>query len=214
MSQVAPNLSVIGSGGERADQQGFLAGYLAAVITPDWRVGVISQPDSPAGMAARNGFANGVVFYCGLCRPAYPPFIQYPIFVDLPPGGDPQAVVDTLVGNAVKTVYVAPGVGDAALLEALAQAGLQLIGSGAPPQQIASQWVASIRMDEMGAVRQIWPRLLAGEGGFDLSTPLTLGERNPALFSPGRQRLVDRMLTDLLAGYVDSGVDPQTGEMR
>jgi hypothetical protein len=69
-------------------------------------------------------------------------------------------------------------------------------------------------MDAMGTVRQIWPRLLAGEGGFDLSTPLSLGERNQALFSPGRQRLVDRMLTDLLADYVDSGVDPQTGEMR
>jgi hypothetical protein len=123
-------------------------------------------------------------------------------------------VVDTLVGNAVKTVYVAPGVGDAALLEALAQAGLQLIVSGEPLQQIASQRVASIRADEMGALRQIWPRLLAGEGGFDLSTPLSLDERNPALVSPGRQRLVDRVLTDLLAGYIDSGVDPQTGEMR
>jgi hypothetical protein len=213
-AQVLSNLSIIGAGGERLDQQGFLAGYLAAVITQDWRVGTISQPDSPAGKAARNGFANGVVFYCGLCRPAYPPFIQYPVFVDFPSSGDPQAAVDTLVSNAVKTVYVAPGVGDTALLEALAQAGIQIISNGAPPSQVASQWVASISMDELGAVRQIWPRLLAGEGGFDLATPLSLGERNAALFSLGRQRLVDKMLTDLLADYVDSGVDPQTGDMR
>jgi hypothetical protein len=212
--EVASNLSVIGADGERLDQQGFLAGYLAAVITQDWRVGTISQFDSPDGKAARNGFANGVIFFCGLCRPAYPPFIQYPVFVDLPSGGDLQTVVDTLVGNAVKTVYVAPGVGDNTLLEALAQAGIQIIGNSTPPEQVANQWVASISIDEMGSVRQIWPRLLAGEGGLNLSTPLFLSERNAALFSLGRQRLVDKMLTDLLAGYVDSGVEPKTGEMR
>jgi len=212
--QVAPNLSVIGSDGERLDQQGFLAGYLAAVISQDWRVGMISQPDTPAGKAARNGFSNGVIFYCGLCRPAYPPFIQYPVFVDVPVGMDQQAIVDSLAGNAVKTVYVSPGAADTSLLEALAQAGMQIIGADTPPPQAASQWVASILVDEMSAVRQIWPRLLAGEGGFNLPIPMALSERNPALFSQGRQRLVDKMLTDLLAGYVDTGVDPQTGEMR
>ena len=213
-AQAASNLSLIGAGGERPDLQGFLAGYLASVITDDWRVGMIGQSGSPAGDAARNGFNNGVIFYCGLCRPAYPPFIQYPVYVDLPSGGDQQAVVDTLVSNAVKTVYVLPGAADAALFDALAQAGLQIISAGSPSPQIANQWVASIQLDELGAVRQIWPRLLAGEGGLNLTTPLSLGERNVALFSTGRQRLVDKMLTDLLAGYVDSGVDPQTGELR
>lgn len=212
--QPASNLSLIGAGGERPDQQGFLAGFLSAVITDDWRVGVISQPDSPAGIAARNGFANGVIFYCGLCRPAYPPFVQYPVFTDLPAGADPRTAVDALVNNAVKTVYLPPGVADATLLDILAQAGVQIIGSSTPPPQIVDRWVASISLDELGALRQIWPRLLAGEGGMNLSTPLALGERNAALFSLGRQRLVDKMLTDLLAGYVDTGVDPQTGEMR
>lgn len=212
--QVADNLSLIGSAGERLDQQGFLAGYLAAVITQDWRVGVIGPSNSPAGKAARNGFTNGVIFFCGLCRPAYPPFIQYPLVVDLPAGADPQTAVDTLVNNAVKTVYVVPTGTDAALLDLLAQAGLQIIASGAPSPQIANQWVAGISMDEMGALRQIWPRLLAGEGGLDLSAPLALVERNATLFTIGRQRLVDKILTDLLAGYVDSGIDPQTGEMR
>jgi hypothetical protein len=211
---VTSNLSLIGSDGERPDQQGFLAGYLAAVITPDWRVGVISRSDSPAGLAAQNGFTNGVIFYCGLCRPSYPPFIQYPILVDLAVMTDPQAAVDSLVSNAVKTVYVSPAANDQALLDSLAQAELQIIASGAPQPQVADQWVAGISMDQMGAVRQVWPRLLAGEGGLNLSTPLALVERNPALFSPGRQRLVDKMLTDLLAGFVDSGVDPQTGAMR
>lgn len=212
--QVADNLSRIGSDGNRPDQQGFLAGYLAAVITQDWRVGIIGRSDTPAGKAANNGFANGVTFFCGLCRPAYPPFIQYPIFIDLSTVADPQAAVDALVSNAVETVYVAPEADSDALRDLLAQAGLQIIASDAPSPQIADRWVAGISTDEMGAVRQIWPRLLSGEGGLDLSTPLALVERNAALFSLGRQGLVDKLLSDLLAGYVDSGVDPQTGEMR
>ena len=57
------NLSVLGAQGERLDRQGFLAGYLAAVITPDWRVGVIGRADTPSGAAAQAGFTNGAIFY-------------------------------------------------------------------------------------------------------------------------------------------------------
>jgi hypothetical protein len=78
----APNLSQIQAQGVRPDQSAFLAGYLAAAITQDWRAGVISL----AGDAtARLGFTNGVYYFCGLCRPAYPPFPNpgYPLSVEL-----------------------------------------------------------------------------------------------------------------------------------
>ncbi|MBN1147143.1 MAG: hypothetical protein JXA78_07800 [Anaerolineales bacterium] len=215
--QAAENLSLIGSGGERPDQQGFLAGYLAAVITQDWRVGVISQADTPAGRAARQGFVNGMIFYCGLCRPAYPPFLQYPVTVDLPAGAsqeEQQAAADILIGSAVQTVYIAPGVGGQPLLEYLAQAGVKLIGGSSPPESVRDRWAATIRVDLSAAIQQAWPRLLSGEGGINLETPLALSEQNEVLFSPGRQRLVEKLLAELVSGYIDSGVDPQTGEPR
>jgi hypothetical protein len=43
---------------------------------------------------------------------------------------------------------------------------------------------------------------------------LTLLDVNPALFSPGKQRLAQETLDDLLAGFIDTGVDPVTGESR
>lgn len=52
----APNLSQIEGDGLRPDQGAFLAGYLAAIITEDWRVGVLSQSGSGGGLAARRGF--------------------------------------------------------------------------------------------------------------------------------------------------------------
>jgi hypothetical protein len=39
-----------------------------------------------------------------------------------------------------------------------------------------------------------------------------LEDANPALFSPGRQQLVEETLSEMLAGRIDTGVDPQTGE--
>ncbi len=215
--QAASNLSVIGSEGDRPDQQGFLAGYLAAVITKDWRAGVISRGDTVEGKSARLGFTNGVIFYCGLCRPAYPPFVQYPQYVELSEGAsqaEQQAAADILIQNAVKTVYVFPGAGDETLLEYLAQAGVNLIGSGSAPEKLRSSWIASIRLDGSSAIRQIWPRLMGGEKGIQINVPLALADQNPALFSPGRQQVVEKMLVDLSAGFIDTGVNLQTGEPR
>jgi hypothetical protein len=211
------NLSLIGSAGSRPDQRGFLAGYLAAVITEDWRVGVISRGDTTEGNAARLGFINGAVFFCGLCRPAYPPFLQYPYFVELPDAAtqvEQQAAVDQMVANAVKTVYVSPGTGDASLLEALAQAGIVLIGGESPSESLREQWAASIRLDQSVAIEKLWPALLKGEGGNNISAPITLTDVNSQILTPGRQRLVEQMLSDLLTGYIDTGVDPQTGQLR
>jgi hypothetical protein len=215
--EAARNLSVIGSQGERPDQQGFLAGYMAALITPDWRVGVVSRSDTVEGKAARNGFVNGVIFYCGLCRPAYPPFLQYPVTVDLPGDAgqvEQQAAVDVLRNSAVKTVYIFPGAGDMTLLESLALAGVNLIGGAVAPTQLQQNWVASITVDHMAALRQIWPRLMAGENGISVDVPLAINDRNEALFSIGRQRLADELLQNLMADLIDTGVNLETGEPR
>jgi len=211
------NLSVIGTGGDRPDQQGFLAGYLATVVTPDWRVGIISQGDTVSGMAARNGFVNGVIFYCGLCRPVFPPFHQYPSFYDLPGGAsqeEQQAAADFLIGQSVKTVYVFPGMPDSFLMEYLAQAGVNLISAEDPPAVVQNNWIASVQTDLVSSVREVWPRLVNGEGGISLELPLIIADRNTGLFSPGRQRHVEVILSDLMAGYIDTAVDPLTGEAR
>jgi len=212
-----PNLSMIGSDGQRPDQQGFLAGYLAAVITQDWRVGVLTPVGTPTGNAARLGFVNGAIYYCGLCRPAYPPFLQYPVTIELHAGAgqdEQQAIVDTLAASAVQTVYVSPGASAPALLDLLAQKGMNIIGGTPPPDGLVDRWVATLRVDLIEAVEQVWPKLIAGEGGVRLDVPLALADRNETLFSPGRQGLVEKLMADLAAGFIDTGVDPVTGEAR
>jgi len=207
--EAANNMFVIKSSGGRADQQAFLAGYIAAVITPDWRVGIISQADSADGQAATQGFSNGVIFYCGLCRPAYPPFNQYPMTVELPIGSNQEqqiAVADALINSAVETVYIAPGAGSSELFGYFVDHGVKLIGAELPSPQIQDHWIVTIRTDLKDTIEQNWENLLTGQSGYNLGSPLVLMDINESLFSPGKQEFVNRLLGDLLNGYIDTGV--------
>lgn len=213
----ADNLLAIDPAGARADQQGFLAGYLAAVVTPDWRVGVISEVDSPAGKAQRQGFLNGVLFYCGLCRPAYPPFVQYPLAGDLTSSASEAeqiAIADTLIAQGVTTLYVAPGAGSPALLEYLAGQDIKLIGSVPPPAGLAEHWIASLSADWLTGVRQAWEQALAGQAAGAPPLPLAIDHVNESLLSVGRQRVVEQIRDELAAGWIDTGVKPETGEPK
>jgi hypothetical protein len=202
------NLSVISGQGSSPDQLGFVAGYIAALVTPDWRVGALTLGDNTAGMASRQGFLNGVIFFCGLCRPTYPPYLTYPMYVELPSGATPdewQVAAGTLTGSSVQTIYLAPGAGDETLLASLAQAGVNLIGSASPPPALEDHWVATVSADSDPVLRQIWPDLLAGQGGLEGSPEIEIRDINPDLLTQGRQRLVDELVENLAAGFIDAG---------
>lgn len=214
------NVSLIRASDERMDQLGFLAGYLAAAIVPDWRVGVVSQAETPAGKAVRLGFVNGVRYFCGLCLPVYPPYPPdgYPLWYDLPASAGSaewQAAITHFKAWQVEAVFVAPAVASEGFLAQLAQSEVNLILGGPPPAEVRQRWVASLGFgDPIQAIAELWPRLLAGDGDEAVTLPLGFTAVNPELLSPGRQHAAEEMLDELLAGLIDTGVDPQTGESR
>ncbi|MBN2148789.1 MAG: hypothetical protein JW726_15480 [Anaerolineales bacterium] len=213
----APNLTVLGAQGERFDQHGFIAGVMAAMITPDWRVGVISIGDTVQGRSARTGFLNGVIYFCGLCRPAYPPFYEYPLYFELATGANTaewQAAADYMIDRGVTTAYIYPGAGDSAMLEKLAGANVKMIASGIPSDALRPHWVASLGTDPMATLLAILPDVINGNSAGNITLPLQLSQVNADLFSPGKQDYIAETLGDLLAGYIDTGVDLATGENR
>jgi hypothetical protein len=183
-------------------------------------VAVVAEDGSVQGNATRLGYTNGVFYFCGLCRPVYPPFPTsgYPLYVKLPATAGPADWESTIAHfNAwqAETVFVDPAVTSPEFLGELAQAGFNLIIVGLPPAGLQEQWVASIgAADPIQSLRDLWPGTLNGQGGVTMELPLGFTAVNPDLFSPGRQRLTEAMLADLLAGYIDTGVDPTTGEAR
>ena len=213
----APNLSQVGSAQARPDQVGYLAGYLAASLTEAWRVGVINNADTVEGKSAQQAFINGVVFYCGLCRPPYPPFYQYPAVVEVRDDATDDELIsaaDSIIGQAVETVFIAPGTGNDPLIAYLADQGVNIIGTAVPPQGVDDHWITTIETDLTAAVEDMWQQLMKGEGSIAENTPLAMTHRNPALFSPGKQNMVEAFMIDLSAGFIDTGVDPLTGNAR
>lgn len=201
----APNLSVIATGGESMDQQGFMAGYMSAAITPDWRVGVISIADSEAGQVARRSFLTGAKFFCGFCSPTYPPFHQYPLYVQLnvtASAAEWQAAADLLLQKNVETVFIVPGAGDENLLRYLANAGVNLIGGGTAPDDLTGFWVATLGHQPLQTFFEFWPDFVSGIDGQSISLPLSISNVNQHWISPGQLRLIEEMLEDVKSGYI------------
>jgi hypothetical protein len=217
--EAAPNLSVIDALGDRPDQQGFIAGVIAAMLAPDWRAGVISLSDTVDGRSARTGFLNGVEYFCGLCRPLHSPFYEYPLYFELPltaTSAEWQAAANYMVDHYAQAVYVYPGAGDEAMLSTLASAGVSIISSGEPPDAVSENWAVSLTIDPLPLIQSQVDGLLNGEisGGQSLVVPIQFTHINPSLFTPGKQQLAEQILSDLQAGYIDTAVDLTTGENR
>jgi hypothetical protein len=215
----APNLTTLGAGGARPDQQGFIAGVIAAMLSDDWRAGVISLSDTVDGRAARTGFLNGAVYFCGLCRPAHPPFYEYPLYVELPStatSAEWQEAANYMVDHYVKTVYVYPGAGDEGMLTILADARLNIINSADQPDAAPSGRVVTLATDPLPLIKSQVAGLLDGSlsGGQSLPVPITFTQVDPTIFTPGKQRLAEQVLSDLQSGFIDTSVDLTTGERQ
>jgi hypothetical protein len=211
--QTASNLSSVGAAGLPVDQQAFLAGYIAGLIAPEWKVGVLYQKDTTGGEATRDAFANGFSFYCGACRnPNFPqPAGIYPILVGIPNDAPESAYyghADLLIHNIVKVAYVYPEIATPDLLSYMAQNGLLLISQTLPGEDVRSNWVTSIQPDLTSAIQRIFPDLVAGNGGQVAPTPLFLTDVNPDLLSEAKLRLVLDVLTGLQDGTIGTGVNP------
>ena len=209
----ASNLSTIGATGVPVDQEAFLAGYIAGLVAPEWKVGVLYQKDTPGGTASRDAFANGFMYYCGSCRnPLFPqPSGIYPLPYGIPTDakpGDYTAYADLLRDRFVKVAYVDPQIATPELLSYMSQIDILLIGQNLPAEDVRSHWIASIQPDTVTAIKTIFPELAAGQGGKVIPTPLFLSDVNPDLLSEGKQRLAQEVLDGLQNGTIGTGITP------
>jgi hypothetical protein len=207
----AANLSLVGSQGVPVDKQAFMAGYIAAMLSPDFRVGIITQKDTAEGILAYNAFVNGMHFYCGLCSPQFPPWYEYPVHSEIPtdtPEAQFRFFADTMKDYQVDFTYVFPSLATADMLDYMSQINLNMISQTRPNDRLASNWVVSIQPEIAPAIQVIWPDLVAGKGGLDISLPLFLKDINPDLLSEGRQNDVQQILDKLQRGEISTGVNP------
>ncbi len=90
----------------------------------------------------------------------------------------------------------------------MAQNKMLLIGQTLPGEDVRPHWIASIQPDIVSAIKNIFPDLVAGQGGKVVPTPLFLADVNPDLLSAGKLRLVQDVLDGLQNGTIGTGVTP------
>jgi hypothetical protein len=205
----APNLSVIRS---RMEHLAFAAGFIGAVITPDWRIAGLLPSDTALADRMADAFQNGGYYYCGLCRTLYAPFARWPQTRSLPTESDDAAWLAAwaeLEPSIVYGVYVDSRIESLELLDLLAGKNIVLLGGQTPAAEILPRWAVTIRPQYLSALTEIMPGVLAGSGGVTRNAGLELIDINPRLLSPGRQRLIETMLEDLNAGFIQTITLPE-----
>ena len=200
------NVTTIGSEGLPRHEQSFIAGYIAALITSEWRVGMMMTETEPTELA--DTFQRGAKFYCGLCRQTYPPFYDYPVIEIVEDGGVAQSY-QSLSGFSVDTVYASEGV--ITQMGGIDEGGafsIKVIG-GAPPLEVSgSNWVVTIQFDLEAPIKLVWSDLLDGNGGKDLPINIALTDVNDELLSLGKFNHVNQVISDVVGGYIGVGEIP------
>ncbi len=200
----AGNLSVLAPDSQ-VDLPAFLAGYIAAMITEEYHIGMVIPQGDENALRAFSAFNNGMTYYCGLCNTFYFTQISYPTYVEIPADEDPTrygGYANVLINDRdVDTLYIYPSLVNDDFLSYVGTTGALLIGT-AVPDPLPGGWVATIEPDTIKAIQLAWPKLIAGEGGLSVQSPLGLGDVDPALLTPGRLRLAQETLDALLAGRI------------
>lgn len=198
------NVSVLG-GSSQPEITGFLAGYTAAMLTEDYRIGMLMPKDNDNAIRMYNAFANGRRFYCGLCRPYFYLPWDFPQYLEIGAEqnvNDYDAFADILILQyKVRTLFIHPDIYTQDLVDYIGTTGTSMIGTITPEQRPAG-WIMTIQPDTIKAIQTAWPLLLSGQGGITVLSPLGLSDVDPSLLSPGRQRDVQQTLDDLQAGLI------------
>ncbi len=205
------NLTVVVTQGLDVPKQVFLAGYATALATTHFRAGMLYS--SPPGYAAEfiaDLFAQGVHYYCGLCNPAYPPVLRYPLAVEVPPGVKDQA---TWEESARRLLALGPfeaiflyGPPEAAwAIPVLKEKDVTLLWAGEPVDGVD----VALYADVWAVLDDDWGKAwLAGEVEPIVRAPWQVDVRTPAAFSPGRVRRFEVVLQDVLAGFIEPYIEP------
>jgi hypothetical protein len=206
--QKAANLSTLLI---RREEEAFLAGYISELVTDDWRAGGLLPDDASSGARIQEAFLNGGRYFCGRCVPLNPPVALFPLSAALPNGSDAnawKAAVDEMQKKILDVVYVSAEASSPEVLSYLAGQKYRLVGSNPPPPDAASQWVATVQIDPAASLQSIWPDLMAGKGGKQLTARVGVTDVQSQWLTPGRQRLVTELQDKLEKGLVGALVAP------
>lgn len=195
----AANISVIGY---NPTHLAFLAGYLAAMTSDDWRAGALMVIDPNLSLA--NAFTNGGQYLCGSCTPQYTPMLNYPQVYTLPSQSGVAAwsiqATALITDTAVNSVYIDPDADYPEVLDLLPNAVLY---SSNPASANITRYTAILGAEVIAPLQQSLPDLLAGNGRKSIAAPVGLIKiNNTDIVSSAKQALLKEVSQKLADGLI------------
>lgn len=207
---VADNLSLIGDPANDIRQQAFMAGYLSALLSADYKIAGLISADHPDRDSLGESFISGGRYYCGICQPLYPPYNVFPQWHSIGSGSGEEGfrpVLNNLSNIGVDVVYVQWDLAEPELLGYLDELGIKAIGDRSP-DILRNNWVGTVVMDPMSAFEELWPDLIDGSPGVHTSAAIRLVDIDAGLISEGRLRFFNQTAEELLAGMISFEIAP------
>ncbi len=204
--RVAPsdNVSVIGDPIVDQQRKAFMAGYLAALISEDYKVAALAPADANTTDLALESFVVGVRFFCGICLPKYPPYGTFPQWETLPvevSADSFQPVLDNFENIGIEVFYIHGDLNSPTILTAIEDKDILVVSDRRPDINL-NNYVGAILSDPAPVLESIWDNVLRGDNAFQSGALVALVDRNPTLVSDGRYLLFLEMVDDLQAGLV------------
>jgi hypothetical protein len=198
----AANISTIKS---QPEYQAFLAGYTSTILAADWRAAGLLPDISAGGLNLPQAYENGGNYYCGTCSPIYPPYVKFPLVGTLPAGSDANSWIGSanqLIPNTIYVFYVAPQIASADIYNYLVSQNVLILGGASPLPEALPRWAGTIREDIVLPLQELWPQLIAGEGGQTVNANLVITEVNPGFLSEGRLNAINEIIPLLRQGLI------------
>ena len=167
------------------DHVAFLAGYLSALLAPNFRVGGLLVSENTG---FNQSFVNGVSYYCGICAAVIYPLNTYPVLSQQPISSSPanwQAAFNEINASKVNVLFLPADAASAEMGTYLAGMDVAVIGNQAPPEELRSHWVATISSDGLSPLREIWNDLLGGQSGKVVNASLKISDVNYVTVTDG-----------------------------
>jgi hypothetical protein len=181
----------------------FMAGYLAAMTSTEWRAGALLSDDTNLGLA--DAFYNGGQYLCGRCTPKYGPILYYPqVYTE---SGTADATAWTALAQSLwndtnaNSVYIDPAGDFTPVLDMFAE---EYVFTANPASSNLARYTAVLGPDAPAGIQLALPDLLAGNGGKVFTSPVTLAVINNAdVISPAKQTLFNEVSAKLAAGQIN-----------
>ena len=182
----------------------FIAGYLSALISTDWRVGGLLPPISYQNTTAEKVFQNGVVYLCGRCTPTFGPIVKFPMSALLSNPEDNESTLQAykeISTSKINTLYIPSSYLFDDLVILLKQSGVTIV-SDAKSGVDQSDWIDYVIVDNLSdLILNAMSENVAQEEL--VITPVEFSVYTSVKeLSPGKSNFINDMIQNLQAGFI------------